>query len=132
MPIGINEASQYEEFEVIKINPMGFDQERILGIDQTKIYNYDKSYRYQKRETGFFSKLIGINEETGTKKPFRLVADVVSLKKSETGLVVTFKEKPITYIVKDVDVRDRLFRKLNFLVNHSCKQDRLSTPRGKI
>ena len=58
---------------------MGFDQERILGIDQTKIYNYDKLYRKEKKETGFFSKLMGINEETGTKKPFSLIADVVSL-----------------------------------------------------
>jgi len=61
MPIGLSEASQYEEFPVIKINSMGFEQERILGIDQTKVYNYDKSYRQEKRQSSIFDKLLGLN-----------------------------------------------------------------------
>ena len=61
MPIGLSEASQYEEFSVIKINSMGFEQERILGVDQTKIYNYDKSFRQEKRQTSFFGKFFGVN-----------------------------------------------------------------------
>lgn len=40
---------------------MGFEQERILGIDQTKIYNYDKSYRQEKRQSSIFDKLLGLN-----------------------------------------------------------------------
>ena len=39
-PIGINEASKYEEYEVIKINKLGIAQERVLGIDQMRLYNY--------------------------------------------------------------------------------------------
>lgn len=48
-PIGITEASKYEEFEVIKLSPFGMDQERVLGIDQFKIYNYEKSVRKEHR-----------------------------------------------------------------------------------
>jgi hypothetical protein len=58
---------------VVKVNSMGFEQERILGIDQTKLYNYDKSFREEKRQTSFLSKIFGRNEETGTKKPYRLI-----------------------------------------------------------
>jgi hypothetical protein len=39
-PIGINEASRYEEFAVTKISSLGIAIERILGIDQSKLYNY--------------------------------------------------------------------------------------------
>lgn len=40
---------------------MGFEQERILGIDQTKIYNYDKNVREEKKGTSFLSKIFGAN-----------------------------------------------------------------------
>lgn len=79
---------------------MGFQQERILGIDQTKLYNYDKTFREEKRQTSFFSKFFGINEETGTKKPFRLIKDILELRKQEKGLEIVFKEKAISYKVK--------------------------------
>jgi hypothetical protein len=61
LPMGLNEASKYEEFAVIKVNSMGFEQERILGIDQTKIYNYDKNVREEKKGTSFLSKIFGAN-----------------------------------------------------------------------
>lgn len=59
---------------------MGFQQERILGIDQTKIYNYDRELREERKKAGFFSKLFGNNETTGTKKPFRLIEDLLDVK----------------------------------------------------
>ena len=99
MPIGLTEASQYEEFSVIKVNSKGFEQDRIIGIDQNKIYNYDKSYHQEKRQTSFLDKIFGLNEETGTKKPYRLISDILGLKKSEKGLLVVFKEKTIVYVV---------------------------------
>ena len=103
-----------------------------MGIDQTKIYNYDKNHREEKRETGFFSKLFGINEETGTKKPFRLIDDILEMKKTEEGLIVQFRDKEITYLVRDSEVRDRMFRKLNFLVSHINRESqRFGTPKGK-
>lgn len=126
MPIGLSEASQYEEFSVIKINSMGFEQERILGVDQTKIYNYDKSFRQEKRQTSFFGKFFGVNEATGTKKPFRLISDILDLKKTEKGLTIVYKEKSIPYLLPKGEVRDKLYRKLNFLVNH-CKEEKSSS-----
>ena len=79
IPIGIVQASMYEEFEVIKINSRGMKQERILGIDQMKIYNYDLDFRKEKKEVGFLSKIFGNNEETGTKRPYRLISEVRSI-----------------------------------------------------
>jgi hypothetical protein len=38
----LTSASNYEVFEVVKVNTWGIRQSRVLGIDQTKIYNYDK------------------------------------------------------------------------------------------
>ena len=43
--MGINQASMYEEFPVVKINRRGARQHRILGIDQIKIYNYEYELR---------------------------------------------------------------------------------------
>ena len=43
--MGINQASMYEEFPVVKINRWGAKQMRILGIDQIKIYNYESEFR---------------------------------------------------------------------------------------
>ena len=131
MPIGLSEASSYEEFTVIKVNSMGFEQERILGIDQTKIYNYDKSYRREKREPSFFDKLWGLNEETGTKKPFRLVSDVVSIEKLEKGLLVVYREKSIVYLVREGEVRDRIYRKLKFLVEHQGREELMGSSKKR-
>lgn len=49
----------YQEFPVTKINRRGARQERILGIDQIKIYNYDLELRKDDKELGFFSKMFG-------------------------------------------------------------------------
>jgi len=90
-----------------------------MGIDQTKLYNYDKSFREEKRQTSFLSKIFGVSEETGTKKPYRLIKDILDLKKTEKGFDVIYKEKAISYVVKSSEVRDKIYRKLSFLVNLS-------------
>ena len=51
----------YEEFDVIKINK-GTKQERILGIDGVKIYNYDKDLRKNKRSFTILDLLKGNSE----------------------------------------------------------------------
>jgi len=37
----------------------------------------------------------------------------------EKGLMVTFKEKAIVYMVKNLETRDKIFRKLNYLISHN-------------
>lgn len=69
-PIGISEASRYEEFDVTKINRRGVYQPRVLGIDQTKIYNYEETMRKEKRESSSFLNIFSqANPFTGTKQP---------------------------------------------------------------
>ena len=48
-----------------------------------KIYNYEKSVRKEHREVSFFDMIRGVNEQTGTKKPFRLVEDLKSVIEKE-------------------------------------------------
>ena len=122
MPIGLAEASRYEEFEVRKVNSRGVQQERILGVDQTKIYNYDKQHREEKKEQGFFSRLLGLDEETNTKKPFRPISDILSLAKLENGVVLKYKEKELTYLIEKAEQRDRFYRKVSYLVEYRLKE----------
>ena len=48
-PLSLLSLSRYEEWTVIKRNRFGRKQERILGVDATKIYNRkpDRGRRYQ-------------------------------------------------------------------------------------
>lgn len=101
MPIGLSEASQYEEFTVIKVNNMGIEQERIIGIDQNKVYNYDKQVREEKKQTSFLSKIFGVNQTTGTKRPYRFISDILELKKIDRGFIITFNDKSIKYYVEN-------------------------------
>ena len=45
------------------------------------------------------------------------------MKKIDKGLMVTYKEKAIVYIVKNAEVRDKIYRKLNYLINHNNKEE---------
>lgn len=79
--MGMAQASMYEEFPVVKINKRGVRQNRILGIDQIKIYNYDVEIRKEDKEVGFFSKMFSnVNVEFGTKTPERLIVDIVNVR----------------------------------------------------
>ena len=53
-PLTIIAATVYEEWHVVKRNRFGRRQERVLGVDATKIYNdkRDKGRRYQVRPFG--------------------------------------------------------------------------------
>ena len=82
LPIGLQEASEYQEFSVVKVNSMGFQQERVLGIDQNKIYNYDPEVRAHRKRASFLSQIFGADQTTGTKKPFRLISDIKEVKES--------------------------------------------------
>ena len=46
-PLNEMQASKYEEFILIKINDKGKRQDRMLGIDQSKIYNINLKSRNQ-------------------------------------------------------------------------------------
>ena len=37
--------------------------------------------------------------------------------------MVTYKEKAIVYIVKNAEVRDKIYRKLNYLINHNNREE---------
>lgn len=43
-----------KQFEVVKINETGKRQDRILGIDGFKLYNFSKSYKQE--QTGGIAK----------------------------------------------------------------------------
>lgn len=100
----------------MKINRRGAKQNRILGIDQTKIYNYDPAVRTKNQEAGLFSKLMGNSTLTGTKTPHRLVSDIQDLRDFEPLLFeIVFKDKNIQYVVKKTEVKERILRKLRYL-----------------
>lgn len=111
----------YEEFEVTKINSRGMKQARILGIDQMKIYNYDSDLRKEKKEVGFLSKIFGNNEETGTKRPYRLMSEVKSIEEMEGGVRIEFVDKKIDYLVENEESREQILKKVRFLLLNNSK-----------
>jgi hypothetical protein len=78
---------------------MGVEQQRIIGIDQHKVYNYDRAVREEKRQTSFFSKIFGVNRDTGTKRPYRFISDIQHLTPIEKGFQLVFPDKSIKYYV---------------------------------
>jgi len=46
----ITQASNYEEFLVVKVNAWGNRQNRVIGIDQSKLYNYDQEVHSNSKE----------------------------------------------------------------------------------
>ena len=109
-----------------KISSMGIAIERILGIDQTKIYNYDKELRQQKKEAGMMDKFLGLNTLTGTKKPFRMIKEISEIRKFPGGFEVVYPEKTSMFIVKNETTLDKIYRKLSFLLDlnkvHSSRE----------
>ena len=84
---------------MVKVNTLGFQQERVLGIDQNKIYNYDPEVRASRKRASFFSQIFGADQTTGTKRPYRLVSDIHEVRQCSRGFVLVFAEKSIEYIV---------------------------------
>jgi hypothetical protein len=73
-----------------------------LGIDQTKIYNYDPEIYKTNKEKNFLSVLVGNNAITGTMTPERLISDVIVVNCLQ-GLEfeVYFIEKKILFIAQN-------------------------------
>ena len=94
-------------------------QERILGIDLYYIYNNIP----KNKSNGIFNKFFGEK----TKKPMRKIKDIknigvidnhkffILMKKNETE-----EEKKMVYEVKDINTRNEIMAKLQFLIklNH--------------
>ena len=112
-------AGKLQEFEVIKTNKFNVKQERILGIDLYYIYNNIP----KNKSNGIFNKFFGEK----TKKPMRKIKDIknigvidnhkffILMKKNETE-----EEKKMVYEVKDINTRNEIMAKLQFLIklNH--------------
>jgi len=74
-------ASRYKEYNVVKVNKRGVKQERVLGIDQQRLYNIarpdleaDSGLADGLREWGL--KTIGLRYSGGTKHPSHLIRDI--------------------------------------------------------
>lgn len=109
---------------MVKVNNLGVEQERIIGIDQHKLYNYDRAVREEKKQTSFLSKIFGVNRDTGTKRPYRFIADIQQLSASEKGFQLVFPDKVIKYYVGSQETRERIVRKLNYLISYTQAQKR--------
>lgn len=96
-------------------------QERILGIDQTKIYNYDAEIRKEKKEVGFLSRIFGNHEETGTKRPYRLMSEVRNIEETREGVRIDYWEKKVDYLVQNEESREQILKKVKFLLINNQK-----------
>lgn len=108
-------AGKLQEFEVIKINKFNSKQERILGIDMYYIYNNVP----KNKQNGIFNKFFGEK----TKKPLRKIKDIkscgivdkkkfyIEMKKNDTE-----EQKKMIFEVKDVNTRNEILAKLQFLI----------------
>ena len=108
-------AGKLQEFEVIKINKFNSKQERILGIDMYYIYNNLP----KNKQNGIFNKFFGEK----TKKPLRKIKDIkscgivdkkkfyIEMKKNDTE-----EQKKMIFEVKDVNTRNEILAKLQFLI----------------
>lgn len=104
------------------MNNLGTEQERIIGIDQHKLYNYDRTVREEKKQTSFLSKIFGVNRDTGTKRPYRFISDIQQLTPIEKGFQLVFPDKAIKYYVSSPEIREKILRKLNYLVSYTHAQ----------
>lgn len=106
----------YQEFEVYKINKYKIKKKRILGIDMYNLYNNFP----KKNNSGIMNILF--NE---TKHPMRKIEDVVEcIAIGDNRFCIDIKEenkeqiKKLNYEVKNIDIRDEIVDKLNFLINY--------------
>ena len=109
-------AGKKQEFEVVKINKFNSKQERVLGIDMYYLYNE----KPKNKQGNLFNKFFGEK----TKKPMRKIKDIkrigpidkkgffIEMKKNENE-----EEKKMRFEVKDVNVRNEILAKLNYLIN---------------
>ena len=75
-------ASQYKEWNVVKKNKFGKKQSRVMGVDLTKIYNYNKAGRTTLRRN------------STVKTPERLISEIKDIRylSAPCEFQITFKE----------------------------------------
>lgn len=110
-------AGLYQEFDVIKINKYKVKQERILGIDLYNVYNNVPEINKKPGVNFFFSN----NNEA--KKPVMKIKDIVKagyINKLSFFIEIrnpeNNKTKQNIYEVKDMNKRNEIVSKLNYLV----------------
>ncbi|CAD8134417.1 unnamed protein product [Paramecium octaurelia] len=112
-PLNHIQAFKYEKFTVVKINERGKRQDRILGIDQFRIYNMNK-----KENLGLFERILN-NKNSGTKFPQRLIEDIVDIRIAHQFLYITFKQendyKELKFDTLDSKIAQKIFKKINFI-----------------
>lgn len=65
------------------------------------------------------SKIFGVNRDTGTKRPYRFIADIQQLTSIERGFQLVFPDKTIKYYVSSPEAREKIMRKLNYLISYT-------------
>ena len=75
-------ASQYKEWNVIKTNKFGKKQQRVMGVDLTKIYNYNKAGRS------------ALRRNSTVRTPERLISEIKSIRylDNPTEFEIVFRE----------------------------------------
>ncbi|CAK71252.1 unnamed protein product (macronuclear) [Paramecium tetraurelia] len=112
-PLNHIQAFKYEKFTVVKINERGKRQDRILGIDQFRIYNMNK-----KENLGLFERILN-NKNSGTKFPQRLIEDIVDIRIAHQFLYITFRQendfKELKFDTLDSKIAQKIYKKINFI-----------------
>ena len=115
-------AAQYKTYPVIKVNPYGVKQKRMMGIDATRITNFKPGKEDKDRERALASEKAGEEEAPKTKKrsiymslrknpgnkdnnpntkhPMRLITDVIECEMRQgkpNCFFVRYSDKAIDY-----------------------------------
>lgn len=105
-------ASQYQEFEVVKINKYNVKQERLLGIDRYYLYNNFPNVKEKK--------ILGLFQNSNTKNPLRSLKDIVKVDiLSNKMFYIDINEngevKRMVFEVKSVNIRNEIVAKIKYI-----------------
>ncbi|CAD8159155.1 unnamed protein product [Paramecium octaurelia] len=129
-PLNHIQAFKYEKFTVVKINERGKRQDRILGIDQFRIYNMNK-----KENLGLFERML-TNKITGTKFPERLIEDIVDIRIANQFLYITFRQendfKELKFDTLDSKIAQKIYKKINFIRDFQITTQKVRTYSQKL
>ncbi|KAK3273601.1 hypothetical protein CYMTET_18167 [Cymbomonas tetramitiformis] len=127
-------ASQYKEYEVIKVNRHGYRQLRIMGIDREKIYNIVhpsevKGESAPSHSSGIFSGILAagnfLSKGIVTKKPWHLIRELrtVTILESEVDMFEvcyigksSAEDTIYQFAVTDPNVCAEIVARLHFLM----------------
>ncbi|CAD8054022.1 unnamed protein product [Paramecium primaurelia] len=129
-PLNHIQAFKYEKFTVVKINERGKRQDRILGIDQFRIYNMNK-----KENLGLFERIL-TNKNTGTKFPERLIEDIVDIRIANQFLYITFRQendfKELKFDTLDSKIALKIYKKIHFIRDFQITTQKVRTYSQKL